>query len=168
MPIHQSSLLALQIKTSTVRLGRLDQRWNSQQATNSLQPHARPNRIGIYWNLKWMAQREGLSSVLDGRSFAFNQEEELMTCHQIQNLHPYWSYFHIFSVTQIVSIHTFSNENFPAFVTFVDDKISGSVDSRSKTFDDLRHATRCRRSQVSDLGCHIYIYISSHTKYVYI
>ena len=57
-----------------------------------------------------------------------------------------------------------SNENFPAFVTFVDDKISGSVDSRSKTFDDLRHATRCRRSQVSDLGCHIFI----HNIYIYI
>ena len=155
MPIHQSSLLALQIKTSTVRLGRLDQRSNSQQATNSLQPHARPNRIGILNG--WHNSKDWVQSLMAEASPSIKRKNSWPATKS------YKIYIHIDHIF-IYFLWLKSKENFPAFVTFVDDKISGSVDSRSKTFDDLRHATRCRRSQVSDLGCYIFI----HNIYIYI
>lgn len=104
-----------------------------------------------------MAQLEGLSSVLDGRSFAFNQEEELMTCHQIiQNLHPYWSYFHIFSVTQIQG-------KFPCLR-----HLRGWQNLRIRRFEveDIRWPSTCdTMPTVSSLRPRM-LYI--HTQYIYI
>ena len=105
-------------KLRTVRLGGLDQILSSRQiACNHM-----PVLTGLEHG--WHSKGLGLSSVLDGRSFAFDQEEELMTCHQIiQNLqnfvlHPCLSHiYHTFSDSDHLKSQHFQVPSSPSWMT---------------------------------------------------
>ena len=153
MPIHQSSLLALQIKTSTVRLGRLDQRSNSQQATNSLQPHARPNRIGILNG--WHNSKDWVQSLMAEASPSIKRKNSWPATKSYK-IYIHIDHIFIFSLTQI-------QRKFPCLR-----HLRGWQNLRIRRFEveDIRWPSTCdAMPTVSSLRPRM-LYI--HTQYIYI